>query len=110
MPETTWAAIRVGSPVPTIAEKTTKPPEPRATSALVLSPAIFWFHCRSNPIADPSASARPSLATASTRPKLLATILHLLGAGVASHSAPRQSRCEPAPAREVLHHIVICRM
>ena len=61
MPEITCAAILVGSPCPISVEKTTNPQEPRATRALVLSPAIFWFHCRSNPIAGPSARARPSL-------------------------------------------------
>jgi hypothetical protein len=42
MPETIWAATRVGSAcVGYIAEKTTNPPAPSATSALVRSPAIF---------------------------------------------------------------------
>lgn len=40
-------------------ENTTKPPAPSATRALVRTPASFWLNCRSNPMTDPSSSARP---------------------------------------------------
>ena len=56
----TWAATRVGSPWPTRPEKTTKAQAPSATRALVRRPAIFWCHCRSKPIAEPSSSATVS--------------------------------------------------
>jgi len=48
MPDTTWAATRVGSPAPKLcAPSNTKSVAPKLTNALVRNPAVRARHCRS---------------------------------------------------------------
>src|ERR1700722_5876677 len=61
IPDTTWAATRVGLVSPgTSASKITKLAEPNATKVLVRKPARRLRHCRSKPIRalSPPATAR----------------------------------------------------
>ena len=62
IPETTWAATRVGLPSSgNRLSNTTKLAAPMATSVLVLKPAIRWRHWRSKPMQAPSSVAKPRL-------------------------------------------------
>ena len=60
MPETIWAATRVGLASPgNRVEKITKLAAPSATRAFVRTPAMRWRACRSMPMTAPQSVAKP---------------------------------------------------